>query len=425
MVLTALGLWHLFFAPKNRCWWWITLTVILAGLIFVPWVLRALEALTQVDSDSTRDFFALPPLEIAARMLNRFSNGSGLLVLALGWFAFPRARLLVWVTGVALCAALVANSAVGFITDVHYLIALFSPLAVITGVGLSRLPHGRAVIAPLWAGLGLWLVLFPQPPTPFSLSLRQYIPWDDLITTIEPHSDVRETVLYLLPAPDPEWMHQPVAEYYAEGTRLFFEAVDSSPNRLPASIEDKLTREVRNAERLWIAHDTRPSHAPGRYTLEMRDWIIQQGIMLDCNATLNAGPNRIGLYAHSPEPGWVRPLGDGVGIGRHSTLPYISPAGDLEFLLITETAPDVPPNTYSVSVQLSHPGKEAIAFQQDFALSPLPQACNRIQIPGSSVPPGAYTIYVVVYNWVTGERLALTAAPEVNRIPLFDARFEE
>ncbi len=425
MVLAALGLWHLFFAPKTRRWWWITLIVVLAGLTFVPWVLRAFEALSQVDSDSTRDFFALPPLEIAARMLNRFSNGSALLVLALAWFALPRARLLLWVTGVALSLALIANAAVGFLTDVHYLIALFPPLAVIAGIGLARLPRGRAVIAPLWAVLGVWLALFPKQPEPLTLTLRRYIPWDDLLAAVEPHSDVTDHMVYLLPAPDPEWMHQPVAEYYAEGSRLFFEAVDSFPNRLPRSFEDKLRREINTHNRMWLAHDTRLSHAPSVYALEMRDWLVQQGEMLDCHADRNVGPNEVQLFALAPEPGGGRALTGGVNVARHSTLPYVSLAGNLAVTLITERTPDVPPDTYSVSVQLSRPGKAAIVAQQDFPLPEEQQACRLVEFPVEELAPGEYTGYIVVYNWATGERLSLADNPETDRIPLFETRIEE
>jgi len=93
----------------------------------------------------------------------------------------------VWASALTLAFAVAANEAVGFVTNVHYILAVFPVLAVTAGIGIASLPRGRWVVAALWSAVGLWLALFPPPLD--SVVFRRYVPWDELLETVAPHAD--------------------------------------------------------------------------------------------------------------------------------------------------------------------------------------------------------------------------------------------
>ncbi len=421
MTLAALGLYHLVIARKTRRWWIVCGVVLLAGAAFLPWALRAAQALSQVDNDSARDFFALAPLTVMTRTLNQFSNGSALLVAVVVGFALPRGRLVAWLALMTLILASVANIQIGFLTNVHYLLAVFPLLAVLVGGGLAAFPRGRYLIAGGWAVVGLWLIVFPAPPEPEVL--RRYIPWDDVLTVVEPHTARYDTLAFLAPQPDPGWIHQPVADFYAAASPLAITVIESPPNKTPNEFRGELQHLATTQDRLWIGHDTRANYAPSPHALGIRNWLVEYGDLLNCDYRLQMGNVAVDLYASRPRPGWVQPLEGGLAVGTHQWQPARTDAGDLTFFVITERAENIPPHTYSVSVQLSPAGEEKLVYQQDFPLPDTPQACRLVRFPLEELPSsGDYEVYAVVYNWATGERAPLQATG-AGRVILFDISF--
>jgi hypothetical protein len=421
MLLAALGLYHLIFAAKDRHWWWITLTAILAGVAFMPWLFRAFEALSQVDSDSARDFFALAPLELGARTLAHLSNGAALLVAVLAWFALPKGRFLLWIVTITYLLAAIANEQVKFITDVHYMLALFPILAALVGMGIANLPRGQWVVTGLWMGVGTWLVTFPQPLD--EISLRQYIAWDDLTEVITPLAGEFDRVVHLVPEPDPRWLHRPVAEFYMSDTPLIPYIIDSPPGKLPIVFEDELRDAANGAERLWISHDTRPAYAPSRYAIEMREWLLQTGDLIDCNLTVETDTLSAGLYVPPVRDGWVAQLSDDLGIGLHQWQPRTLPDRKYTLLVTTTRTANVPSDTYSVSVQVQS-DDGIVAYQQDMPLPNAPEACTVVSIPANDLLSGTYSVFGVIYNWQTGERVGPGDTPEDKRIHLTDITIE-
>ncbi|MEO0564737.1 MAG: glycosyltransferase family 39 protein, partial [Chloroflexota bacterium] len=402
MLLAALALYHVYAATTRQAWrWWpIVWTVALAGLAFVPWALRALEALDQVDGDSSRDFFALSPVELVVRTLERFGNGSALLVLVLAWLGLRDGRrLLTWLVAGTIAFALIANAIVGFLTDVHYMVAVFPALAVLAGVGAAGLPRGRWAVVTFWAGAGIWLTIFP--PDPASDALRRYAPWDDVLATVEPVAGPFDTVAYLLPEPDPAWIHQPVADFYTASSEVSIKVIDAYPDKIPADYRKELSRLVEGNDRLWIAERTSSAHLASPRGTGVRNEMILNGDLLDCNLSYEVDDLRVRLYAQPAGSGWVMPMERGLGIGRHQWEPIITETGDYTFLLLTARDETVPEGVYSVSVQLSPANSDAIIFQQDFPLPEAPTACTAIQVPLTDVPKGDYQMFGVVYNWST------------------------
>ena len=80
-------------------------------------------------------------------------------------------------------------------------------------------------------------------------------------------------------------------------------------------------------------------------------------------------------------------------------------AGQLALPLGWTLAPDVPPDTYSVAVQVLDKDGSLAAQGTDTGLPAGTFVTMEFDIDVSTLPPGDYGIYLIVYNWRTLERL--------------------
>ena len=88
-------------------------------------------------------------------------------------------------------------------------------------------------------------------------------------------------------------------------------------------------------------------------------------------------------------------------IWRHALLPaLVNVLGQIGWAV----AADVQPYTYSVGLHVDDAEGNFVA-QVDYGLPELAFACQETQIPVSDLPPGEYTLYVIVYAWESGQRL--------------------
>jgi hypothetical protein len=101
------------------------------------------------------------------------------------------------------------------------------------------------------------------------------------------------------------------------------------------------------------------------------------------------------------------PLRFGTGIEQRFARP-LQPAsnqpGDLLVLpvvLQTTMARDVPRGAYSTGLHIINADGQLVA-QADYGLA---EGCQTTDIALNGLPPGDYTVYAIVYNWQTGERL--------------------
>jgi hypothetical protein len=66
--------------------------------------------------------------------------------------------------------------------------------------------------------------------------------------------------------------------------------------------------------------------------------------------------------------------------------------------------PDLPPDTYSVGVHITNEAGELVK-QVDYGLSNDAFSCRWSQINLDDLPPGAYSVQTIVYDWRSGERM--------------------
>ncbi len=159
MILAAIGFYHLLFVKKNKLWWQLSLVLIAAGLMFLPWLPVALEGFTdRINLSSTR----LPPLESLWTVLSIFSNSLAVLpLLAVAIILFHYRRLnraekfLLLITGTAILLAVIVNEFTPILVErrMRYTTVFALPFCCTLAIGLRLLPGGnifRLAVIILW-----------------------------------------------------------------------------------------------------------------------------------------------------------------------------------------------------------------------------------------------------------------------------------
>ncbi|MFZ4814348.1 MAG: hypothetical protein ACOYL5_07425 [Phototrophicaceae bacterium] len=432
-VLVALGVVHLFtWRGRSRQGYVVLATLTLGAGSLLAWAGVAFNALQTVDGSSSRAIYARPALELALRTLDRFSNGQAALygVLAVvgmmgvltqftvgAQYIAPlhtasiaplqsRPRLLwLWVGLLSFGLAALANAAVGFVTDVHYLLALWPLLAVVGGLGVAALPRRVAQVAVcLWIVAGVGRLSNPLQPDPIAWQL--YAPYDQIKALLAPLAAQGDPLLFYLPARDPAWIHREVADYYLSDlgiqTRLIETLLDSplTPDEsLSQALQDRppyawVIWEDHN-ESLMILMNRRSTLASLGYTVcdgveysvgGISQWMIARAPADDApSATFGDGQVRVRLANITPIDGQLR------------AIVWIEQA---------EQAPLLPANTYSVALHGDNATGDFIT-QADFGLPAQPSSCALATLPTANGVPSV--LRAVIYQWANGERLPADA----------------
>jgi hypothetical protein len=103
--------------------------------------------------------------------------------------------------------------------------------------------------------------------------------------------------------------------------------------------------------------------------------------------------------------------------------PYTDTTTDtLDMLLGWSVGESVPPETYSVGLHVDSAAGDLVE-QDDYGLPGGPFGCRASHIDVSHLPPGEYTLKVVVYDWRTNARLPGRMGDRVaDRLPLAAVR---
>ncbi|MDE2637567.1 MAG: glycosyltransferase family 39 protein, partial [Chloroflexota bacterium] len=163
MLLAALGLYHLVFAKKDRRWLKVSLLMVTAGLLFMPWLPVAVFGFPgRPDVSNTR----LPLQDSIFHILRLFSNGLVFFpVIALVAAVIRRRRLkqgefLVSLVAVfTLLLILLSNEIAAIFSDwqMRYMSVLVVPFCCAIAIGLRQLPGWSRLRLPLAA---LWIAAF-------------------------------------------------------------------------------------------------------------------------------------------------------------------------------------------------------------------------------------------------------------------------
>ncbi|MEM6526841.1 MAG: hypothetical protein AAF653_01025, partial [Chloroflexota bacterium] len=354
---------------------------------------------------ANRDFFARSSLDLGYRLLQQFSNGNvGLfVVLALFGASVPllnrqnrwhNAFIPVLAVGTFVLSVL-ANDLFEFVTDVHYLLAMFPLLALLAGMGLARLPRTvSAVILVVWAGGGVLLWVAPRERDPGEWKL--YAAHDEMAAALAPLTQPGDDAVIYLPEPDPNWIHFPTVAYYAGHLGMDIDLLESLPGRAPDEYAAKMREYINDDPLVWTVRDSRlsPSLWAQHATDALRDDFVP------CYASPPEDPLQIALYARPDAAQTITFDGGNIAVDVLA-VDAVADGDMLRVLLNLRASDDVPDFRYSVGLHLLDAGG-ALVEQADFSLPPDTPACHMALLPRPDV---SATLNALVYAWETGDRL--------------------
>ena len=163
IVLAGIGVYHLLLLPKDRRWLAICLAMVVAAILFSPWLPTVLEALA---IRNVPDGDRLPAVESIIAIASIFSNGMAPLVALIGAVAAlklrranPGQRYLLITLGAMLLLLLMVNEVSPILVErrIRYTIILALPLACALAIALNALPKWSLLRVPVFA---LWIASF-------------------------------------------------------------------------------------------------------------------------------------------------------------------------------------------------------------------------------------------------------------------------
>jgi hypothetical protein len=204
----------------------------------------------------------------------------------------------------------------------------------------------------------------------------------------------------------PNWV---VSVFYLQNTPVDATVVESlAPGPSPEQrYQEAISRIERDQPpRVWIGSDARSEASD----LSVLRTALEQQDYLACPVPLSLPAAQFEPFARSPVcclPGDTTPrirFGDGIAITGVAHLPAAVTEA-LPVLLGWSVADDIPPYTYSVALHVDD-GRGNLVAQADYSLAEMAFSCQETQLPLNDLPSGEYQLYVIVYAWESGQRLA-------------------
>jgi len=412
--LVAAGVYHLLFAPKNARWWRITAAVIVGGALFLPWTNIALRSFGHVSGNEMREAVALTPLGLLGELAAQFSNASPLLLLLLLVAAVPGKRLMWFLFGFTLLLYVLLNWRVPFISDMHYLMAVFPLLALVAAVGVVRLRAWGAVALALWMAAGVWLTLRPiRDPAAWHLAL----PWDVLAEQVGPVIQPLDNLIFHLPDPDPYWIHKRPAGYYLAEMVHAIHLLESYTDAPPTQHTDNLRTDIEAGWRVWIVYDS--AKMPSLQGRIGRDRTLTEEGMVACGGEQQFGTLRARLYGRAPDSDILAAFDADVSAGLSPWQPAWLEGGKYELMVATHARDAADPASLAAVLEVvDENGQIAVSYPNPFPDGR--NGCLHYVVDANSVPPGVYVLALRVYNMTTEKTIPALAdnADAEGRLPL-------
>ncbi len=436
LMLGALGLYHLALLPNARRAWmrrWqqVMLALIVAGLFYLPWLPNFVNGMRVEASHHERGLSLIASFGVLAEF---FGNGLPLLAL-LALIAVVLTfggRRLRPIYSIALLNTLILMAY--FLishrlrpTRPSYMIALWPMLDVLLAVAIVRLGQARDIRRWLAGGLltafvlvGIHAVIVRDAHAQIE-HFRYLFPIQAVDLLLNQNQLVGERVVVALPdtLTDSE---EEMSRIAAEDSRI--DLKDTSYRAIrgaeTASYQSAAS-DLSEWQRVWIAY------APDRSTSASAGFAgTLAGDFQQCPRSLALTRARLDQYARSltccvddPDQAAVARFGDSIALLRVG-LPTEPAHGQTEVTLLWAVGADVPPETYSITLQLfDSAGDKVGQGDQGIALGSRP--CQPITLNLSSLPAGVYAVRIAVYNWRDGARLPAalgSAAPVIDLLPV-------
>jgi hypothetical protein len=420
LTLVTIGVYHLVFVPKNRQWWWVAITIILSGVLFLPWFSVVLDGLAFVSGDTVRQEFAFIPLQSAKGIFYMFSNGCIAVLAVFGIYSLRRqtSAYFAWFHGAGIFALLlIANARFGVVLEVRYLMPTWPALALIAGYGAELLLRDyrrpALMLIAVWMLAGVWNSIDPA-------SIQQmhnphwHLPWDDLVEQVEAHSQTDDALVFVLP--DWTWSvyHAPVYNYYLHDIPLLRKTLMERPINVGYdNYVQQVQSLVTDDPMLWVGY------TPAQPTLQLEIFrrLLAEQNYLHCAKVHDSPILQFDLYRPLHLQSQIAPVrfGDERIVLSALTASLPLEQRKIEVTQIWSVAADVPENTFSIGLHVDNAQGELVT-QVDEGLPHEGQTCHWSAIDLAGLPSGNYSLWVVVYAWESGERLMALSGDSDNPV---------
>jgi hypothetical protein len=414
----ALGVIHitagLYLLRRNRRRWWAVSAVFGgAALAFLPWLSVLLDALGRAGSESiVRGTNALSTGKLITGLLYLFSNGSTALLVLLLFYSWRLQwrNLFAWGWSVLVLVWLIAiNVRLGVILEIRYLFALWPALAILAAFSLDRLRRTQATLPlfvfAIWIAGGIWMTFSPEAAVALN-NPHWHLPWREFRAAVKSQAQPGDAAIFLLP--DWTWAiyHGDELRYYL-GDLPLRAALLEGPDR----IGEKQYRQdeeaaIADAGRVWAAS---APQQPLNHFARFESILAEQGFF-HCDRSLESDVLDVDLYARASAARMDEALtfagADEIRLIPYQTLPVVASANPLGLTFLWEIGDPSQAGLFSVAFHLQDKEGNVVA-QIDQGIPAESTACRFYTLDTSGLPSGAYPLYVMVYRWDTGERLAL------------------
>jgi hypothetical protein len=427
--LAGLGAYHLLFVPKTRRWWQVSAVMFAAGLLFLPWIPVMLAGTAeQVERGSE----GLSPLALLSELVYYASNGSLALLALIGVGTLTSrdrgARGLWFIILATLGVIIVLNARYQMVAAgrLRYLIGLWPLLSILIGLGTARIeqwvrrqatvpaslaPYVGATLLGAWMLLGVYNTVNPSYTSALD-GVRDNFDFQRVTRPLLAAALPGDSLITYVPEDQSTRTNQRVGEYYYgplddRVDNVFAETAIDYPqeNAYRAALDEVGEGRLR----VWLASMT--DH-PSSSLSGFETFLQEQGYGI-CEQQVKPPDVRMSLYARSPvccfadhAPEAVARYSDGIALVGLNPLPAAAD-DSLTVEMAWELAQAVPPDTYSISLQVIDANWNKVA-QADDGLAAFAYTCQAITLPLADAPEGDYRLMATVYNWKTGEQLAGT-----------------
>ncbi len=420
LTLSGLGVHHLLFVRKDRRWWWVAGTLVLAVLTFLPWLGVVLAGTAEVLEETRRGLAVPDALWLMGWVV---ANGNPLLIgiagLGLLWHARSRpARLLLTIGGVSLVGLLAANELLDLLPPrrARYLLIVLPHLLLPLAAGLVRVPDARVTLTLLLSG---WFVagnqLLANPLLDLYTNREQlqqadYPPFSEVLVAFQREGTPRTVGERLLAVSTTSTklgqVQNFIGEYYLRQLGMDGQVI---------VLEDP-PEAVLNAPVIYLGYD------PARVPPTAHDRLVRSLLpRYDTCAPIADQPDlALAVYVQPnlPCPDQMQSQRVSFGRGRVRLLGHATQQTSDELVVVTTWAASPNAANYSYSLRVVDETGAYLAMRDAgvpstepmFGAPTPPSIRTEARFSTAGWPPGPYALRLVVYNWATGERLA---APEV------------
>jgi len=400
--LLVLGLTHLTFVRRiDRRWWGVVLAMIVAGLLYVPWLDVTLNIASVYNAGERANISWYPAL-MMQNVLFLFGSGFGWLVVITAAFAWRGQGVRTawfWLVAIFLMTFAV-NEIIKAAAAIRYIIYLWPLLALVMGYGIASAARLHRLIG---AGLfACWAAaaLYTSANRTFEgaiLSDDIRYPFHVVAPALEGPLQQGDALAFSMPFIP----YENLMNYYFGPLALSAPVQFVTPASTAADI-DALNASLTSTARLWLGY------RPGQ-SLEAIGFAgaLDADFALCTRDDLRGGLLTLDLLARDPVccTGAMDAGTPLIRFGEDIQLMHVDPlpesvTGTLPVLLRLAAADTVPLHSVSFSLQATDSAGSKTA-QTDHELF-LGANCYAVAVPLTDVPPGPYTLNLVVYNWQTG-----------------------